>query len=62
MASKKHPKPRNDPEQRAAKRARQRAAGYRGIKKGQGSQVDRHGSGKMSRDGRKGEIRRKHDH
>ena len=47
-----------DPAKRAAKRARQRAAGYRGVKKGRGGALHDHNSGKMHRDGRKGESKR----
>jgi hypothetical protein len=47
-----------DPAKRAAKRQRQRAAGYSGVKKGQGSKVDRHGGGKRHRDDRRGGMKR----
>lgn len=49
--------PNRDPAKRAAKRRRQREAGYQGVMKGQGSKVERHASGKRDRDDRKGRSR-----
>jgi hypothetical protein len=43
---------------RAAKRARQRAAGYQGVKKPGRRGLVRHNKGRMSRDGRAGEAGR----
>jgi hypothetical protein len=43
-----------DPVKRAQKRARQRAAGYQGVKKKGQPGVVRHNKGRMSRDGRTG--------
>jgi len=48
-----------DPAKRAARRRAQRESGYRGVKRRHGSRMDNHNKGRMTRDGRSGEVRGK---